>query len=102
MLELNSDKYFIRPSLFNLVELSLLADLYERHCTPAASVDQVNKDSLAQTLLKMKASEKKGKINVVIYEASPIGFYWEMDGKPLAVWIPPAHKNQGIEERISL
>lgn len=59
MIELNSDKYFIRPSLFNLVELSLLADMYERYCTPSASVEQVSKESLAQTLLKMKAAEKK-------------------------------------------
>lgn len=102
MIELNSDKYFIRPSLFNLVELSLLADLYEKHCTPSASIDQVNKESLAQTLLKMKAAEKKGKINVVLFEASPVGFYWEMDGNLVATWIAPAHKNQGIEERISL
>lgn len=102
MIELNSQKYLIRASFFSLVELSLLADMFEKHCVPAATNAEVNKESLAQTLLKMKASEKTGKLNVVIYDASPVGFYWEMNGKVQALWVDPSHRNQGIEERLPL
>ena len=94
---LNSDKYFVRDSVFNLVELSLLARLYEEHCLPSASSGSLNQDSLAQTLLKMKATEKKGQLRVAIYESDPIGFYWKYEDKLLAHWVHPEHRGQGVE-----
>lgn len=100
MKELHNDKYFVRESLFNLVELSLLARLYEEHCTPSAQSGNLNKDSLAQTLLKMKATENTGELRVAIYEADPVGFYWKLGGKVLAHWVHPEHRNQGVEEAL--
>lgn len=94
------DQYLIRPSFFNLVELSLLANMYERNCLPAASSDLVNKESLAQTLLKMKASENSGRINVLLYQADPVGFYWEFEGEPRALWVEPTHKSPEIIEKL--
>lgn len=98
MKSLQSDKYFIRESLFNLVELSLLARLYEEHCTPSASSGNLNQGSLAQTLLKMKATEGKGELRVAIYESDPIGFYWKFDDKVLAHWVHPEHRGLGVEQ----
>ncbi|WP_413570338.1 hypothetical protein ACLWBD_07350 [Bdellovibrio sp. HCB117] len=98
MKSLHSDKYFIRESLYNLVELSLLARLYEEHCIPAASTGSLNQESLAQTLLKMKATEGKGELRVAIFDTDPIGFYWEFQGQVLAHWVHPEHRNQGVEQ----
>lgn len=95
---LHSDKYFIRDSFFNLVELSLLARLYEEHCIPAASSGNLNKESLAQTLLKMKATENKGALRVAIYESDPIGFFWKYEEKVLAHWVHPEHRGLGVEQ----
>lgn len=100
MTSLHSDKYFIRDSMFNLVELSLLARMYEEHCIPAASSANLSKESLAQTLLKMKATEGKGQLRVAIYETDPVGFYWNYEGKVLAHWVHPEHRNQGIEQSL--
>lgn len=97
---LHDDKYFIRESLYNLVELSLLARLYEEHCTPSASTGKLNQGSLAQTLLKMKATEGNGELRVAIYETDPIGFYWKYEGKVLAHWVHPEHRNLGIEQSL--
>ena len=69
---LHSDKYFIRDSMFNLVELSLLARFYEEHCLPSASSGKLNQESLMQTVLKMKATEGKGRLRVAIYETDPV------------------------------
>ncbi|KYG60485.1 hypothetical protein [Bdellovibrio bacteriovorus] len=98
MKSLHSDKYFIRESLYNLVELSLLARLYEEHCIPAASTGNLNQESLAQTLLKMKATEGKGELRVAIFDTDPIGFYWKFQGQVLAHWVHPEHRNQGVEQ----
>lgn len=100
MKSLQSDKYFIRESLFNLVELSLLARLYEEHCLPSASTGALNQGSLAQTLLKMKATENNGELRVAIYEADPIGFYWKYEGKVLAHWVHPEHRGLGVEQSL--
>ncbi|MBV2169145.1 MAG: hypothetical protein KUL82_10605 [Bdellovibrio sp.] len=98
MKSLQSDKYFIRESLYNLVELSLLARLYEEHCTPSASSGKLNQESLAQTLLKMKSTEGKGELRVAIYEADPIGFYWKLGDLVLAHWVHPEHRGLGVEQ----
>lgn len=100
MKSLQSDKYFVRESLFNLVELSLLARLYEEHCTPSASTGSLNQASFTQTLLKMKATENKGQLRVAIYEADPIGFFWSLDNKVLAHWVHPEHRLMGVEESL--
>lgn len=98
MNSLQSDKYFIRESLFNLVELSLLARMYEEHCLPSASSGGINQASLAQTLLKMKATEHNGELRVAICETDPIGFYWKYEGKVLAQWVHPEHRGRGVEQ----
>lgn len=100
MKSLHDDKYLIRASLYNLVELSLLARMYEEHCTPSAQTGNVNKESLAQTLLKMKASEKMGELNVAIFDAEPVGFYWRFQDKVLAHWVNPEHRLEGIEKSL--
>lgn len=100
MSSLQTDKYFIRESLFNLVELSLLARFYEEYCTPAASSGKINPESLAQTLLKMKATEGQGQLKVAIYDTDPIGFFWSYEGKVLAHWVHPDHRNQGVEQNL--
>ncbi len=61
MKSLHEDKYFIRESLFNLVELSLLARLYEGHCIPSASSGNLNKGSLAQTLFEDEGHRRSGR-----------------------------------------
>lgn len=96
---LHSDKYFIRDSMYNLVELSLLARFYEEHCLPSASSGKLNQESLMQTVLKMKATEGKGRLRVAIYETDPVGFFWEYDGT-VAQWVHPQHRGQGIEESL--
>lgn len=100
MTSLQTDKYFIRDSMFNLVELSLLARLYEAHCTPSASSGKISPESLAQTLLKMKATEKNGQLRVAIFETDPVGFYWNYEGKVLAHWVHPDHRGQGVEQNL--
>lgn len=97
---LHSDKYFVRDSQYSLVELALLARLYEEHCTPSASSGSLNQGSLAQTLLKMKATEKNGQLRVAIYEGEPIGFYWKYEGKDLAHWVHPEHRALGLEQSL--
>jgi hypothetical protein len=99
MKTMDSEKYFIRESLYNLVELSLLARLYEEHCLPTASTGALNKESLAQTLLKMKATEGKGKLRVAIWETDPVGFFWEYNGAT-TLWVHPEHRGQGVENNL--
>jgi hypothetical protein len=99
MKTMDADKYFIRESLYKLVELSLLARLFEEHCLPTASSGALNKESLAQTLLKMKATEGKGKLRVAIWETDPVGFYWQYEGAT-ALWVHPEHRNQGVENNL--
>lgn len=101
MKSLHDDKYLIRDSLFNLVELSLLARMYEEHCTPSAQSGKINQDSLAQTLLKMKATENKGELRVAIFDAEPVGFYWKYEGKVLGHWVHPLHRLEGIERSLT-
>ena len=101
MKSLHEDKYFIRESLYNLVELSLLARLFEEHCTPSASSGKINQGSLMQTLLKMKATEGQGQLRVAIYEADVIGFFWELEGTVLAHWVHPEHRLQGVEQSLT-
>ena len=100
MPDLDTQKYFIRESLYNLVELSLLARFYEEHCTPSASSGKLNQASLSQTLLKMKATEGKGKLAVAIQETDPVGFYWIYEGQVLAHWVHPDHRGYGVEEQL--
>ncbi|HWU43518.1 MAG TPA: hypothetical protein VN132_08775 [Bdellovibrio sp.] len=100
MPSLHSDKYFVRDSVFNLVELALLARFYEEFCTPSASRGVINQTSLSQTLLKMKATEGHGQLRVVIHSTDPVGFYWFYEGKVLAHWVHPDHRGQGLEERL--
>ncbi|MGZ6460603.1 MAG: hypothetical protein ACXWQX_16240 [Bdellovibrio sp.] len=94
------EKYFIRESLFNLVELSLLARLYEEHCIPSATTGVLNQSSLAQTLLKMKATEKNGVLRVAICGSDPVGFYWQYEGKVVGQWVHPEHRGLGIEDNL--
>ncbi|MBO9666404.1 MAG: hypothetical protein J7501_06280 [Bdellovibrio sp.] len=98
MSSFHSDKYFIRESLYNLVELSLLARMYEEHCTPAAESGKISKESLSQTLLKMKATEGKGELRVAIHDTDPVGFYWKYEGKVVAHWVHPTHRGEGVEQ----
>lgn len=100
MTSLQTEKYLIRDSMFSLVELSLLARLYEEYCTPSASSGKLNPESLAQTLLKMKATEKNGQLRVAIFEADPVGFYWMFDGKVIAHWVHPDHRGHGVEQNL--
>ena len=97
MTEMDTDKYFIRNSLYNLVELSLLARLYEEFCVPSSG-KALSKESLSQTLLKMKASETQGALRVAICNTDPIGFYWQFQGQVLAHWVHPDHRGQGVEQ----
>lgn len=101
MKSLHDDKYLIRDSLFNLVELSLLARMYEEHCLPSAQSGKINQESLAQTLLKMKATENNGQLRVAIYDAEPVGFYWKYEDKVLGQWVHPEHRLEGIEKSLS-
>ena len=89
--------YFFRESLYNLVELALLARFFEESCVPAAS-GSINKASLSQTLLKMKATEGKGQLRVAIHGTDPVGFFWLYEGKVLAHWVHPDHKDRGVEQ----
>ncbi|MDG0817369.1 GNAT family protein [Bdellovibrio svalbardensis] len=100
MPSIDTDKYFIRESLYNLVELSLLARMYEEFCIPTASAGTLNKASISQTLLKMKATEGSGQLRVAIHGTDPVGFYWLYEGKVLAHWVNPAHRGQGVEESL--
>ncbi len=97
MMEKSLENYFFRDSLYNLVELSLLARLYEEFCVPSAG-QGLNKESLSQTLLKMKATEKNGRLRVAICDTDPVGFYWQYEGKVLAHWVHPNHRNRGVEK----
>lgn len=101
MPSLDSDKYFIRDSMYNLVELSLLARFYEEFCVPSATSGSLNKESLSHTLLKMKATEGKGQLRVAIHGTDPVGFHWVYDGKVMATWVMPEHSGQGVEERLA-
>lgn len=96
-IETLNDKYFVRESLYNLVELSLLARFYEQYCVPNSFTGQLDKASVSQTLLKMKATEGKGQLRVAICDTDPVGFYWVFEGQVLANWVHPSHKDQGIE-----
>lgn len=100
MSSLDTDKYFIRESLYNLVELSLLARFYEEYCAPSASTGGLNQASLSHTLLKMKATEGKGQLRVAIFGTDPVGFYWFYDGKVMAHWVLPSHRGHGVEESL--
>lgn len=93
----HSDKYFIRESMFNLVELSLLARMYEEHCVPSSGSGNLNKTSLSQTLLKMKATEGNGQLRVAIHDTDPVGFYWQYDGNE-TLWVHPTHRGEGVEQ----
>lgn len=92
------DNYFFRDSMFNLVELSLLARFYEEFCVPNSGLKPVNKESLSQTLLKMKASETKGRLKVAIHGTDPVGFYWQYEGKTMAHWVHPDHQGHGVDK----
>jgi hypothetical protein len=98
MTETNLENYLIRDSLFNLVELSLLARFYEEFCVPASPTGALSKASLSQTLLKMKATENAGRLKVAIYHTDPVGFYWQYQGQVLAHWVHPDHRNHGVEQ----
>jgi hypothetical protein len=74
--------------------------MYEEHCVPSASSGKLSKESLAQTLLKMKATERNGELRVAIYDAEPVGFYWKFDDKILAHWVHPEHRLEGIEKSL--
>lgn len=88
--------YFFRESLYNLVELALLARYYEESRIPASGV--LNKESLSQTLLKMKATEGKGQLRVAIYGTDPVGFFWNYQGQVMAHWVHPEHQHKGVEQ----
>lgn len=99
MPSIDLENYLIRESLFNLVELSLLARMYEEFCVPSAG-GTLNKASISQTLLKMKATEGNGQLRVAIHGTDPVGFYWLYEGKVLAHWVNPTHRGQGVEDRL--
>lgn len=94
--------YYIRPSLFNLVELSLLARMYEESCVPRNIKADLDSHSLAQTLLKMKATEGQGILRVVLFDASPVGFYWQYQGQTLASWVSPEHLSHDIKKALEI
>lgn len=96
MTSFHSDKYFIRESVYNLVELALLARMYEENCLPSSG-GEVNKASLSQTLLKMKATEGKGQLKVAIHDTDPIGFLWNYEGNE-TLWVHPTHRGEGVEQ----
>lgn len=100
MKTIQADKYFVRESMFNLVELSLLARLYEEYCAFAAASGKLNQESLAQTLLKMKATENVGSLRVAIFEADIVGFFWQLHGKVVAHWVHPDHRARGVEQSL--
>ncbi|QDK45318.1 MULTISPECIES: hypothetical protein [unclassified Bdellovibrio] len=97
MTSFHSDKYFIRDSVYNLVELSLLARMYEENCLPTSGNGVLNKTSLSQTLLKMKATEGKGQLRVAIHDTDPVGFYWNYEGHE-TLWVHPTHRAEGVEQ----
>lgn len=78
----------------------MLARMYEEHCVPSATSAKINQESLAQTLLKMKASEQQGVLRVAIYDAEPVGFYWQYQDKTMAHWVHPEHRLEGIEQSL--
>lgn len=94
--------YFIRPSLFNLVELSLLAKMYEESCLPKSPQASLDSNSVAQTILKMKATENQGVLRVVFFDANPIGFYWQYEGQVMASWLPPEHNHADIKTAMEI
>lgn len=108
--------YYYRESLYNLVELAILARNYhdslavlrDPQLGPAIPSDfhlEATREQLdisfQQTLLKMKATEGRGRLVVAIYGADPVGFYWSQDNKKLAQWVHPLHKANGIEESLT-
>lgn len=94
------EQYHVRESLYNLVELSLLARLFEEYCTPNSFSGEINRESLSATLLKMKASEGKGLLRVLIYKSDPVGFYWVLEDQVMAQWVHPDHKGKGLENTL--
>ena len=80
----STKEYFYREGQFHLVEVALVARLYEEYCVPAAEGAKLNNDSLTQTILKLKATEKKGFFHVCLHNADVVGF----------IWIAPEHGSQ--------
>lgn len=102
LMEQQIENYFIRPSLFNLVELSLLARMYEQSCLPRHNEARLNQESLAQTILKMKATEQQGVLRVVLFDANPVGFYWQYQGETLASWLNPDHNRVDVKSAMEI
>lgn len=90
--------YYFRESLYNLVELAILARHYEESLlgTLGSSAKGGN-ISFQQTLLKMKATEGKGRLVVAIHGEDPVGFYWMQESQKPSLWIHPEHKSHNLE-----
>lgn len=97
---MNAEKYHIRKSFFNLVELSLLAKMYVQNCLPLADPKNASTAGVPQTLLMMKSTEERGQLNVVIHGADPVGFLWQYDGKLISLFVLPEHREKGVEEKL--
>ena len=90
--------YYFRESLYNLVELALLARHYEESLVGALGASAKGGNiSFQQTLLKMKATEGKGRLVVAIHGEDPVGFYWMQEKQKPSLWIHSEHKSQNLE-----
>lgn len=103
-------EYYYRESLYNLVELALLARAYEESLVGALPKEaSLRADfhlegtaasrniSFQQTLLKMKATEGHGRLVVAIHGSDPVGFYWTPQGAQMVMWVRADHRGQGVE-----
>lgn len=92
-------KYHIRPSHFSLVELSLLAHSFESAKAGLTDPSQIHQKNITETLLKMKATEKTGKLFVAIYNSDPVGFLWaENESAEPITWIHAQHAKSELKE----
>lgn len=101
-------EYFYRESLYNLVELAILARAFQDSLVVSTQKPfssefvlegtAAQKDiAFQQTILKMKATEGKGRLVVAIHGSDPVGFYWTQGETQLGLWVHPQHRNQGVE-----
>lgn len=94
-------EYYFRESLYNLVELAILARHYEESLLGTRGDSATGGNiSFQQTLLKMKATEGKGRLVVAILGEDPVGFYWELEGQKPSFWIQSEHKQHNLESML--
>lgn len=90
--------FFIRDSLYSLVELALLA---KQHVSQLGSVlrQENEKALITQTMLRMKATEGVGVLKVAIHDVDPVAFYWSFDSTT-SVWIDERFRNTDLEDQL--